>query len=276
MEQENKTKRIPLSIARCRVGAGENTEDKSPLLWCCKEASYITVQSGGVTVYTDGKAYHLATGDSLILDPYTLYRTIPSPETGVDYLALRMDPSLLVDREMAAGLENGTLATYPLWKRSGSGGVLVAGCLRAAYFSCEGGKNGWEFAALGQMSMLYAHLAAIGAITPRKKQSRTSDFSRRTLAYIEAHYAEPITSREAAASLPLHPSDFCRRFRAAFGTTFSLYLSAWRIEKARELLKTTDLPISEIVSAVGFADFSYFSKTFRERLGCTPTAYRKK
>ena len=128
---------------------------------------------------------------------------------------------------------------------------------------------------MGQMSMLYAHLSAIGAIAKRTEKSRASDFSRRALAYIEAHYAEPITSREAAASLPLHPSDFCRRFRAAFGTTFSLYLSAWRIEKARELLKTTDLPISDIVRAVGFTDFSYFSKTFREQVGCTPTAYRR-
>ena len=74
----------------------------------------------------------------------------------------------------------------------------------------------------------------------------------------------------------MNASVFCRRFRAEFGTTFSLYLSAYRIEKAKELIGATDSPIAEIAAAVGFADLSYFSKTFREQVGVPPTAYRKK
>ncbi len=263
--------RVSMAARRYRTAAGEGGHT---VLHVQREAEYITVQSGGVRFFVDGVAYDLGTGDSLIIDPYLPFRAEPNPETGADYLSLSLDPTALFDRDMAAGLAEGRLATTPLWRRAGGGGVLIAGCLRAAYFSCEGGKPGWSFAALGQLSMMYAHLLSVGAIKARAKRSKRSEFVCRAMAYVDAHYAEPITSTDAAADYGIDKSDFCRRFRAAFGTTFSLYLSAYRIEQAKKLLAETDTPVASIVGAVGFADFSYFSKTFREGSGLTPTAYR--
>lgn len=265
-----------MTVTRLTAAAGESasTGKKSPLLHCHREAAYVTVQTGGATANLGGTEIPLATGDSLIIDPYTPYRVTPDPDKGGDCLCIRLSLDALYDRELQAGLEEGRLATHPLYKRAG-GGVLVAGCLRAAYFSCEGRKSGWEFAALGQISMLYAHLSACGAIAPRKEGRSSSLFVRRTVAYMEEHYGEPITSADAAAALSVNASAFCRRFRATFGTTFSLYLSALRMERAARLLRETAEPIHTVMAAVGFADFSYFSKTFREATGLSPSAYRK-
>lgn len=263
--------RISMTARRYRTATGEQ---KHAVLHLHREAEYITVQSGSVRFFVDGAVYELGTGDSLIIDPYLPHRAEPDPETGADYLSLSLDPAALFDREMAVGLTEGRLSTAPLWRRAGGGGVLVAGCLRAAYFSCEGGKPGWSFAALGQLSMMYAHLLSVGAIKASAKKSKRSAFISRVMSYVDAHYAEDITSTDAAADYGIDKSDFCRRFRAAFGTTFSLYLSAYRVDRAKKLLAETNAPIASIVGAVGFADFSYFSKTFRENTGMTPSAYR--
>jgi transcriptional regulator GlxA family with amidase domain len=52
------------------------------------------------------------------------------------------------------------------------------------------------------------------------------------------------------------------------------YLRRQRIERARRLLRETDLPVGAIALQVGFNDFSYFARTFREVVGVTPRGYR--
>ena len=58
------------------------------------------------------------------------------------------------------------------------------------------------------------------------------------------------------------------------GTTFVEYLTAKRMEKARELLRNSDLRSGEIATAVGYKDSHYFSFLFKKTQGCTPRDYR--
>ena len=50
----------------------------------------------------------------------------------------------------------------------------------------------------------------------------------------------------------------------------------YRVEKAKSLLCTSVLSVSEIATAVGFSDFSYFSMIFKKQCGISPTSYRKR
>lgn len=52
------------------------------------------------------------------------------------------------------------------------------------------------------------------------------------------------------------------------------YLTAYRIERAVELLQQTDIPVREIAVRVGYTDANYFTKVFKRHLGVTPTEYR--
>ena len=54
------------------------------------------------------------------------------------------------------------------------------------------------------------------------------------------------------------------------------YLRQLRLQKAAELLQTTQLRIADVGARCGFQDASYFTKTFREWKGCSPVAYRRK
>ena len=64
-------------------------------------------------------------------------------------------------------------------------------------------------------------------------------------------------------------------FKHLFGRTVTDYIKNVRIEIAEELIKTTDLTISEIVYTIGFTSRSYFSKIFKEKYKCSPRSYQE-
>ena len=65
-------------------------------------------------------------------------------------------------------------------------------------------------------------------------------------------------------------------FKFLYNRTVTEYIRHIRLESARDLLKTTDLNISQIVYTIGFSSRSYFSKIFREKYGITPNEFKKK
>jgi len=96
-----------------------------------------------------------------------------------------------------------------------------------------------------------------------------------SLALVEDHSHETILIRDAARACGMSKSRFMSYFKACTGKTFLSYLNCYRISKARELLRNTDHPVSEIAQEVGFCDQSHFGFTFRQASGISPFAYRQ-
>jgi len=65
-------------------------------------------------------------------------------------------------------------------------------------------------------------------------------------------------------------------FKEGTGQTFVEYLTAFRINEAKKLLKKTDMKGYEVAEAVGFSDSGYFSITFKKLTGITPMEFRRK
>ena len=72
----------------------------------------------------------------------------------------------------------------------------------------------------------------------------------------------------------MSPNYLSAVFSQEMGTTFVEYLTTKRMEKARELLRASDLRSGEIAAAVGYKDSHYFSFLFKKTQGCTPRDYR--
>src|SRR2546423_10361682 len=89
-------------------------------------------------------------------------------------------------------------------------------------------------------------------------------------------YAEPLAVRSVAAVAHVSPAHFSRQFRAVFGETPHRYLQRRRIERAMELLRDTDRPVTEVCLDVGFASLGTFSRTFSAVVGESPSAYRER
>ena len=94
--------------------------------------------------------------------------------------------------------------------------------------------------------------------------------------HIDRHYGRPLTVATLAAECQLSPFHFIRAFRAAVGVTPHQYLRNRRIDRAKELLVTTALPVTEICDDVGFKSLGSFTSLFRRLTGEPPAAYRAK
>jgi two-component system, response regulator YesN len=80
----------------------------------------------------------------------------------------------------------------------------------------------------------------------------------------------------AAAHVHLSPNYFGNLFKKVTGESFNAYVARYRLQKAKMLLANTDMKISEIAEAVGYADSNYFTTAFKQGAGLSPTEFRKK
>lgn len=93
--------------------------------------------------------------------------------------------------------------------------------------------------------------------------------------YINEHYTdENISLKEVAAYANTSINHFSTIFSREAGKSFIRYLTELRMNKARELLKCTDMLCSEISAAVGYKDPHYFSYLFKKAHNCSPMQYR--
>src|SRR5712692_3676434 len=103
------------------------------------------------------------------------------------------------------------------------------------------------------------------------------EFNRRLLRARDAMdrtYAQPLDVPALARIAHVSEAPFSRSFRATFGETPHRYLQRRRVERAMFLLRETDRSVTEICLDVGFISLGTFSRTFRELVGVSPTAYR--
>ncbi len=95
------------------------------------------------------------------------------------------------------------------------------------------------------------------------------------LVYIHENYPRNLSVDELAAAAHISRRACFRVFRENLRMTPLEYLRQYRLGKARALLETTRLPITEIAYECGLGSSSYFGKTFREAFGRTPGDYRR-
>jgi AraC-like DNA-binding protein len=96
----------------------------------------------------------------------------------------------------------------------------------------------------------------------------------RTRDAMDRAFADPLDVPALARVAHVSPAHFSRQFRATFGETPHRYLQRRRVERAMELLRETDLPVTEVCFDVGFNSLGTFSRTFREIVGEPPSTYR--
>lgn len=97
----------------------------------------------------------------------------------------------------------------------------------------------------------------------------------RAMAYMEKHLAGKITLDELAAVVSLEKSYLIRLFRKETGTTPFQLLAAMRLDRACDLLATTEMKISEIATSTGYGSASFFISEYKKRFGVPPEAHRK-
>jgi DNA-binding response OmpR family regulator len=119
----------------------------------------------------------------------------------------------------------------------------------------------------GHIEAALSNPPALGAATQR--------LVRKAIAYIEAEYAEPIRREDIARYVAITPDYLTDCFHQELGITPIAFLNRYRIRRAREMLDTTDLAVTEVAMATGFSGVSHFTRTFHRAVGVSPRAYRQ-
>jgi len=109
---------------------------------------------------------------------------------------------------------------------------------------------------------------------PLQRAQKSESFLDAARDRMEREFSLPLNMSELAEVSGLSRNYFTMRFRERFGRTPQSYLLHLRIEKARLLLISTNLPVKEIAFECGLPDPNHFNKQFRMIVGQSPSAYR--
>ena len=99
---------------------------------------------------------------------------------------------------------------------------------------------------------------------------------RRARDTVDRDYAEPLELDDLATAAGVSKYHFLRCFAATYGKTPAVYLAERRIERAQDLLRATNLTVTEVCHLVGYTSLGSFSSKFRQLVGVTPSAYQDK
>lgn len=126
------------------------------------------------------------------------------------------------------------------------------------------------------MSLGYMMLVIASAAQDKTRQLYLyNKHVRRAIQYMHENYMCNITADDIAAHVGVHTGHLHRLFRMEIGTRVTEYLTKLRIEKAKTLLKRTDISINYIAEIAGISTQQYFSRLFKQHVGMTPQEYRR-
>ena len=109
---------------------------------------------------------------------------------------------------------------------------------------------------------------------PEAAAHRQKSIAPEILEYIEAHCCERLTLSDLARRCFYNPSYFSRVFKEVSGRSLTDYISEKRMERAKELLASSDCTIEEIAARTGYNDRGQFFRQFKAVTGMTPGAFR--
>lgn len=111
------------------------------------------------------------------------------------------------------------------------------------------------------------------------KNYANPDYSRLTkemITYIQLHLEEDLSLSSLAEYFHKNPSVLSNAFSKETGQTLTNFVHQTRIQESLRLFHTTDMSVSQVATAVGYQDFSYFSKVFSKHVGVSPREYRRR
>lgn len=253
-----------------------------PLHWH-KEFEIIYIHSGCGTIFVDSKSYDCRYGDILLVPPDTIHGINQKNNEKMVYFNILFQPSLLEADQDSSFYKKYCL---PLEEGQIRPPVLLTPDTKASRQLrplIEPLTEHWNEAVQENVLFVKAKMFPIYEIIyglseksagGSKKVTASSRF-KPLLSYVSANYNEAISIKKAAELCNYSEAFFMKSFKKTFGITFNSYLNEFRLEKAQDYLKNTDMNVSQVSNECGFESLSYFIKCFRKKWGVTPHTLKK-
>ena len=118
-------------------------------------------------------------------------------------------------------------------------------------------------------------VATVDTASQEAGQAEENDTVSKAMHFIQEQYMNPISLLDVATHVNMSQFHFSRLFKKDCGYSPHEYLILTRLNRAKHLLKTTGLPVKVIAQKVGYQNVSSFTNAFTDRVGISPTLFRK-
>lgn len=247
----------------------------------------ITLVTSGTLSYTIGNENHIVTaGSMLFVAPNTLHSASQVADLQAETFTVVFHLNLLglgspdyCTSQYIEPIQTGVLSLLPVLTPNHPGYAEIRSCF-GELWECQSRGNGFELlvkSILYRLIFLLCSNSLSASLKPPAADTlRNSEKIKPVLAYIRDHYADPLTIEELASISGFSPVHFMNIFKKVVGSSCIDYIISYRISMSTIALKETDHPILKIAMDNGFQNISYYNRTFRRKLGMTPSEYRKR
>ncbi|HZG56242.1 AraC family transcriptional regulator [Paenibacillus sp.] len=232
--------------------------------------------SGTGTHVLNGVSHRISRGDAFLLTPADFHNLIPDPGLTMHVYNLIFALPFLRNELFELLFEHETTHTCKFDEPSAS---LIELEYNRLWEESQTRQAGSAYVVQGCIERLLIDLF-------RRSRSRSETelipagssihpSVRKALIYIQIHFRETLALADVASYSGLSHNYFSECFSKQTGTTFKLYVQELRLQFAKSLLSTTQLPITEVCYASGFGTVPHFEKAFKKKTGISPRDYRK-
>ena len=224
----------------------------------------VYVFSGSIPMNIGGNQRVLRAGEMSVCCPYVIHSYEEAPEA---------EAAILLFSAPAAGeFQNRLREFQPVVPYLEPGPEILAQLERLLLHSTAGDPER-EPLAKAYLSTLVGELLLVLPMEPvgRLDMALTQEL----LKYCREHYLEDISLASISRELHISESYITKIFAQRLGCPFRKYINRLRLEDARQLLRSTDKTVMDIMLSCGFNNQSSFNRVFQEEMGMTPREYRR-
>lgn len=195
--------------------------------------------------------------------------------TEVSYEAHPLEYIVIGIEGLALRIPGSDESRYCLYSFPENNGVLA--CMQSILREMHAREAEYQTVCQAYMEIILVQLmrnasVSVTQIHSRFPTNRQCAFVRH---YIDQHYKENITLDQLSEKVSVNKYYMAHAFKREYGVSPINYMIACRIREGKRLLAETDLSLSQIAAVLGFSSSSYFSQSFRNSEGISPTEYRK-
>ena len=250
-----------------------------------EEVQFCMVTKGAFAFRVNDAEFTLREGQGLFINSGCLHTAKPVDVPGGIYICLNLSPKLLtffpssrMDAQFvqpvlySPNLRAVALTGEKAWHREILDRLLV---MHGLYVERE---YGYEYDLSIEAALMWRTLVrhVLSLAEPRGNGKMDFQKMKVILSHIHENYMEKITLADIADLVHLSVSECCRFFKRVTNSTIVEYLTDYRVKQSLDLLRFSDMGMSEIAYEVGFSSASYFVDRFKKNVGMPPTEYRKK
>lgn len=244
------------------------------------DLEFSVVLSGSMEYNINGEIITLSAGDGIFINTRQLHFNFSQSHGECEYLCLLFHPMLLcsspyLERSFVAPILQNSAFPYRILRKNNVWEERmiheIQELFRVQHEKAAALKLQSGFFRI--WSGLYENAPLPESPPPAVSQHLSALKS--MVAFLQKHYREKVSLAEIAEAGAVSKTTCCHIFEKYCNQTPVAYLIEYRLRSGVELLKSTDMTVTEICYEVGFTGASYFSESFRKAFGCSPTEFRR-